>query len=310
MKTLLLIDGHAIMHRAFFALPELTTKSGIPTNAIYGFFTMVHKAIIDFQATHVIVAFDTPVKTFRKKMYADYQIHRPRPADSFIVQVPIIQELLDVGGIKRMEKAGFEADDVIGTLARKLREQFDKILILTGDRDLLQLVNDNTFVITPLKGISTSAIYDKEAVKEKFGVSPAQIPDLKALMGDASDNYGGAKGIGPKTASKLIQEYSDVESLLAHVEDIEPDRIRELIRTHKDNIILSKQLASIMTDVDVHVHIDDCAFMNFRPELEDKLKEYDFNSLLNRFFRTKAPEKKVTKSIPRKKDNPDQEGLF
>lgn len=300
MKTLLLIDGYSIMHRAYFALPELSTHEGTPTNAIYGFFTMLNKAIIDYKPTHLVVAFDTPVATFRKKLYGAYQIQRPKAADGFKIQVPIIKELLDIAGITRLQKEGFEADDVIATLARKFREVFERIFILTGDRDMLQLVDEKTFVIAPQKGITTSTIYTPEMVMEKYGINPSQIPDLKALMGDPSDNYSGAKGIGPKTAAKLLIDHSTVEHLLTHIDDIEPERVRHIIKEHLKNVELSKQLATLKTDLGLEADLDTIVFKGFKSDMENKLKELELYSLINRLLRNgtigpKSPEKNKTK---------------
>lgn len=310
MKTLLVIDGHAIMHRAFFALPELSTRQGIPTNAIYGFFTMLHKAITDFQPTHVIVTFDTPVKTFRKELYENYQIHRPKVADGFKQQIPLIKELLDLAGITRIEKEGFEADDVIGTLAKTFHKDFDRILILTGDRDLLQLVDEKTFVISPQKGISTAAVYTPKSVTEKYGIQPDQIPDLKALMGDASDNYGGAKGIGPKTAAKLLIEFESVENLLKHIDAIQPERIHELVKLHKEHIELSHKLATILTNVEISIPLQNCVFQGFNQQMENKLKDLELYSLINRLLK-KSPEPKILLQKKKKSKNDEsQSSLF
>ncbi len=309
MKTLLLIDGFAIMHRAYFALPELSTAKGVPTNAVYGFFTMLQKVITDFKPTHIVVALDTPVQTFRKKLYKEYQIQRPEAADGFKQQIPLIKELLDAAGIARLEKEGFEADDVIGTLAKKFRPDFDRVLILTGDRDLLQLVDEKTYVIAPQKGITTSAIYTPEAVKEKYGIEPEKIPDLKALMGDASDNYGGAKGIGPKTAAKLIIEFDNVENVLRKIDTVQPDRIKEIIKNHTEHIILSKRLATILTDLELDIDVNRCLFTVFQPEMEKKLKELELYSLTNRLLHSSLVPKKTIKKV-KKEDSEAQAGLF
>ncbi len=310
MKTLLLIDGFSIMHRAYFALPELSTRSGIPTNAVYGFFTMLQKSILDFKPTHLVVALDTPVATFRKKMYEKYQIQRPQAADGFKLQIPIIKDLLDTAGIARLQKEGFEADDVIATLARKFRNEFDRILILTGDRDMLQLVDEKTFVVAPQKGITTSTIYTPDAVVEKYGIPPTQVPDLKALMGDASDNYGGAKGIGPKTAAKLLIDHHNIEELLADIETVEPERIKQLIKDHKESVELSKKLATLLTNVEVDANMDSIAYSGFKPEMEEKLKQLELYSLIPRLLR-KEPQKKEIKPVKKEKlvdDN--QSSLF
>lgn len=309
MDTLLLIDGNAIMHRAFHALPPLTTKDGLQTNAVYGFFTMLQKSLADFGASHVIVCFDTPKPTFRKELHKEYQAHRPKMVNEMSLQFPIVKDLLDKGGIVRLEKEGFEADDVIGTLAEECKKIHNlRVFILTGDRDIMQLVDKNVFVITPLKGVSTIAIYNEENVLEKYGVTPRHIPDLKALMGDASDNYYGAKGIGPKTAVKLLDQFKDIETLLKKINEVPEGRVHDLIVEHKDNIELSKQLATISRDVEITYDIEKTKFTGFKPEMREELQKLELFSLLGRLFggktkkavsedESKKPEKKSKKVL-------------
>jgi len=193
MNTLLLIDGNALMHRAYHALPPFKTKDGTPTNAVYGFISILNKAILDFNPQNVIVSFDTPVPTFRKKMFKEYQSHRPKMEDELSQQFPIVKEVLDAGHITHLEKEGYEADDVIGTISKKFHSNGDRVLILSGDKDILQLANEKVFVVTPQLGFGKQVIYSTEEVKKRFGIEPKQIPDFKALMGDQSDNYKGAK---------------------------------------------------------------------------------------------------------------------
>jgi DNA polymerase-1 len=288
MNTFLLIDAYAIIHRAFFALPELSTNEGTPTNAIYGFFTMLHKAINDFQPTHIAVCFDTPKPTFRKELFKEYQAHRPKAVDGFKVQIPLIKELLDAGGIRRIEKEGFEADDVIGTLATRFSSQ-EKILILTGDKDIMQLARENVFIITPQKGISTISIYGPQEVMERFGIPPELIPDFKALMGDPSDNYKGAPGIGPKTATKLLQEFKSIEHLLEHAEEVTPERVKNILTENKDSIQMSHTLARIKTDIELECKIEDFAFTGFKSPMREQLEKLQLFSLIGRLFGGKQP---------------------
>src|SRR3989338_5050149 len=180
MQTLLLIDGNAIMHRAYHALPPFKTKDGTPTNVIYGFFSMLHKSIIDFKPTHIVVCFDTPKPTFRNRIFKEYQAQRPKIADDFIVQIPLLKEALDKAGVIHLEKDGYEADDLIGTISNKFKTNQIRVLILSGDRDIQQLVDKNVFVITPKLGLSDIKIYDSAEVKKKYGLEPTKIPDLKA----------------------------------------------------------------------------------------------------------------------------------
>ena len=288
MQTLLLIDGNAIMHRAYHALPPFKTKDGTPTNVIYGFFSMLHKGIIDFKPTHIVVCFDTPKPTFRNKMFKEYQAQRPKISDDFIVQIPLVKEALDKAGITHLEKDGFEADDLIGTISHKFKSNGIKVLILSGDRDIQQLVDKNVFVITPKLGLSDLKMYDISEVQIKFGLPPDKIPDLKALMGDPSDNYPGAKGIGPKTASKLINQFHTINGLYSHLEDID-EKIRKSLVENKENVLLSLKLATIDTKVPIKFEIENTKFEKF----DEDLKEY-FTKLENIFKKKNFPRQKTS----------------
>jgi DNA polymerase-1 len=310
MKTLLLIDGNAIMHRAFFALPEMTAKDGTPTNAIHGFFGMLHKAVIDFAPDYVVVCFDTPTPTFRKKLFEEYQAHRPHIDDSLKTQFPLVMKLLDDAKITRMEKPGFEADDVIGTLATRFKSKSMRILILTGDKDIMQLVDDNVFVITPKIGLSSISIYDRQAVIDKLGITPAQIPDYKALAGDPSDNYKGVRGIGPKTASSLITRFGTVENMLKHIPDIEQEKTKNAIQQAHDEILLMKKLATIVTDVDIALDLPACAYHGFNAAMESSLHALDMHHMAIRLMNIKPVKVTVPeKADPEPSDN-GQQGLF
>lgn len=312
MKTLLLIDGNAIMYRAFFAIPAtFKTKDGTPTNAVYGFLTMLQKAIYDFKPEHVIICFDTPVPTFRKKLFEKYQSHRVKIADEFRVQIPVIKEMIDVAGIARIEKGGFEADDIIGTLTKKYKKNHT-VIILTGDKDIMQLVDKNVCVMSPQTGLSSIKLYDVDGVMNKLGVTPPEIPDLKGLMGDPSDNYPGAKGIGPKTAVDLLKQFGTVEKLLKNIDKIENPRIRTLIESHKDNILLSKKLATIMCDVPIKVNIETARFEKFNDNLKTFLLSLQMDALATRLFDFKREEKpkKEVKEMKKETDDTVQEDLF
>ncbi len=317
MDTLLLIDGNAIMHRAFHALPPFKTKEGIPTHVVYGFFTMLHKSINDYRPDHVVVCFDTPVQTFRNKMFKKYQAQRPQIDNDFIVQIPIVKEALDKAAVVHLEKDGFEADDLIGTIAHKFKSNGIKVLILSGDRDILQLVDHNVFVITPQLGLSNLKIYDVSEVQKKYGLVPQQIPDLKALMGDPSDNYPGAKGIGPKTAAKLLQEYKTIENLYTNLEKLEP-KIKSILIKDRDDVFMSKKLAKIITDVDIKFEIEKTRFEKFNQDLKDYFLQYQMKSLVGRLFKEPSSAPPSPKSLRRpskatkrkEKKNENQMGLF
>lgn len=311
MKTLLLIDGHAIIHRAFHALPPLTNRDGTPTNAIYGFFTMLYKAINDFKPDYMVVCFDSPKPNFRKELYEGYQATRPTMVDDLKPQISLIKELLDKAHIKRIEKEGFEADDLIGTLATAGKKEDIKTLILTSDKDIMQLVNEKILVVSPLTGLSSIKLYTPEEVETKLDIKPEQIPDYKALSGDPSDNYPGAQGIGSKTAAKLLHQFSNVENLYAHINDIPNEKQKEILLSNKDNVMVFKKIATIVTDVPIDLTLDQTAFSGFHPEMKQKLQKLHLNTLLKRFFEEKkleTPKPPKTETPPA--DNSSQIDLF
>ncbi len=308
MDTLLIIDGNAIMHRAYHAIPPFKAKDGTLTQVTYGFLSMVHKTISDFHPTHVIVCFDTPELTFRQKLFKEYQAHRPKADAKFVSQIETVHQLLKSLRIPFFALPGYEADDIIGTLAHKYKSSFN-ILILTGDKDLFQLIDDRVNVISPKVGISTVVLYDKKEAEKKLGVAPKSIPDFKGLMGDTSDNYKGAKGIGPKTAAKLLNQFSTIEHLLTHAGEIDDERIRKLIIIHKKDVLMSKKLATIDTHVPIDCHIDDARFNGFSQDLRNFLEKYQMNSLAKRIFGGQNVNAKITK--PHKNKTQDnQESLF
>jgi DNA polymerase-1 len=313
MPIFLLIDGNAIMHRAFHALPPFKTKKGIPTHVIYGFFSMLHKAITDLSPSYLAVCFDTPAPTFRNKIFKKYQIQRPKISDDFKSQIPLVKEGLDLGGIIHLEKDGFEADDLIGTIAKKSATSDNKkikVLILSGDRDILQLVDNNVLAISPQIGFSTTKIYDINEVAKKFMIAPSQIADFKALAGDPSDNYPGAKGIGPKTAAKLINEFQTAENLLKNLNKIKNPSIKIILEENKDNILLAKKLAKIVTDVKVDFGIEKASFSGFKKELKDFLLKLEMTSLVKRIFEQPPRHKDKIDKDKEKKTNDKQIGLF
>ncbi|KKR49739.1 MAG: polymerase I, DNA polymerase I protein, partial [Candidatus Levybacteria bacterium GW2011_GWC1_40_19] len=241
MSKLVLIDGNAIVHRAFHALPPLNNKNGQVTNAVYGFFAMVLKVVNDLRPEHLIVCFDKAAPTFRKVLYVGYQSQRPKMVDELSSQFVALHEVLEKAGIKIFEVDGYEADDLIGTISKQSRED---VIILSGDRDLLQLVNGRVRVLAPIVGVTKMILFDEEKVEEKYGLKTHQLADYKALVGDASDNYPGVTGIGPKTASTLIREYDTLENLYKHLVDLSP-KISEKLATDAEQAVLAKKLATI-----------------------------------------------------------------
>jgi len=284
MNTYLLIDGNAVMHRAYHAIPPFKTKDGIPTNVIYGFFSILHKAIADFKPNHLIVCFDVKGPTFRKEMFKEYKATRKKPDNDLLVQIPFVKEGLKSAKITYVEKQGYEADDVIGTICERLKNTDNKILVLSGDKDILQLAHDNTFVITPQIGFSKMVIYNEEEVVKRFGVTPKQMIDYKALAGDQSDNYSGAKGIGPKTATQLIHQFNDIETLLRKIDEVKSEKIKEILKINKDNILMGKKLATIDKNVKFELDLEKTKFISFPERLKEFLLKYEMHSLSNRFF--------------------------
>lgn len=256
MKTLLIIDGNAMAHRAFHALPPLSDENGNPVNAVYGFFSMLLKLIEDIQPFYIVVCFDRPAPTFRKGLYVGYQAHRPKMSDDLSGQILALHTALQTAHIVIFEQDGYEADDLIGTLSYQANAIGDmKTIIVTGDRDLLQLVNDKTVVFSPISGITKMAEFTPPRVEEKFGIKPSQITDYKALVGDSSDGYPGITGIGPKIASTLLQKYETFENLYKNLGDIKP-RISEKLAVYAEQGALAKQLATIILDAPVHLDVE------------------------------------------------------
>ncbi len=255
---LLLIDGHAILHRAYHAIPPLSGPGGIPVNAVYGFLGMLLRVITDLKPQYLAVAFDLPAPTFRQKIYARYQAQRPEMADGLSSQIALLHELLETMRVEHFEMAGYEADDVIGTLAKNAGGlgaggQRLETIIVSGDRDMLQLINENTMVCIPVRGLSETKIYTARMVREEFGVEPAQWADVKALKGDPSDNYPGVRGIGPKSAEKLIAQYQSLENLYANMPEIaaKDKKLAEKLTRGALDAQISKKLATIACDAPV-----------------------------------------------------------
>lgn len=248
---LLLIDGHAILHRAFHALPPLTNSAGQQTNAVYGFTTMLLNLIQTLKPTHLAVAFDLPTPTFRMQIWTQYQEKRPEMQSDLADQIPLVHELLDALGIPYFEVPGYEADDVIGTLSKNDGD----VAIVTGDRDMFQLINDHVKVVVPIKGLSQTKTYSSELVEEEFGVKPSQWVDVKALKGDSSDNYPGVAGIGPKTAQDLIAKYETLENLYKHIDEL-PLKVKLKLANGVEMAGLSQKLAKIATDVPLKFNLE------------------------------------------------------
>jgi len=252
MKTLMLVDGNSILNRAFYGIPLLTNKDGIHTNAVYGFFNILLRHLEEDHPDELCVAFDLKAPTYRHELYPEYKAGRRAMPEELREQFPIVKELLDAMGFPRVEQAGLEADDIIGILSHRAEEAGEKCVIVTGDRDTLQLIGDNVIVrlaTTTPKG-PADTLYDKEALLEKYGLSPEQMIDLKALQGDSSDNIPGIAGVGEKTALKLLHEYGDLDSIFAHTEELK-GALKTKVENGKDAAYLSKRLGTIVTESEV-----------------------------------------------------------
>ncbi|HVZ67634.1 MAG TPA: 5'-3' exonuclease H3TH domain-containing protein [Patescibacteria group bacterium] len=284
-EVFMLVDGSAIVHRAYHAMPPFTTSSGMPTGAISGFFSMFLKLMQQLKPAHVVIAFDRPKPTFRQQLFVGYQAQRPKMESDLSDQFGAIIDILNKAKITQIGVDGFEADDVLGTLSEKANKEGILTYIVTGDRDILQLVDKDTWVLMPIKGISEVKIHDEESVRTKYGVEPKQIIDLKALTGDPSDNYGGVPGIGPKTAATLINAYGNVDNIYAHLDEIavKSKGVAEKLVNGAEEAALGKKLATIVTDVPFHFDFDEYKTSNIDVEAFKKaLEEYEFNTLPKR----------------------------
>lgn len=308
MTTLLIIDGHALIHRAYHALPDFLSKDKIPTNALYGFASVLHRVITETNATHVVVCFDTAAATFRDELFKEYRTQRPETDKELISQFPLVKDFLDAAGIQRLEKDGFEADDVIAAVTKKAEEKALRSVILTGDKDIFQLINDKVFILTPQLGyVKNGKLYDRDAVIEKFGVPPEQVADYKALVGDPSDNYKGVTGIGPKAAVELIKQFGSVESIYKNLDKISNEKVRQKLISGKADAEMAKTLAVLETNVGLDFDIDAMAFNHYNETLKEFFDKYSFKSLKARFFKEEIP-KPV--AIKKEKKNKEQLGLF
>lgn len=310
MNRFIIIDGNAILHRAYHALPPLTDPNGRVVNAVYGFTTMLLKLVTDLTPSYLAVCFDRPKPTFRKELFAGYQAKRPKMDDDLVPQIGILHELLNSFHIPIYEVDGFEADDVIGTLVHTLDvgrqtsdDPIDQVVIVTGDRDILQLVVDEkVLAYMPMKGLSEAKLYGENEVRERLGVLPQKIPDYKGLAGDASDNYPGVPGIGPKTAVSLLDTYGSVEGVYAAVEENKTNGLSqntiEKLKTGKESALLSKNLATIRSSAPIDFVSADCVLPDLATEEAKKfLGSLNFHSLVKRLSggKTEKEEKKETK---------------
>lgn len=256
-ERMLVLDSNSLMNRAFYALPPLTNNEGLHTNAVFGFTTMLLKMKDEIKPDYIVAAFDRKAPTFRHNEYKDYKAGRKKMPEELAEQFPVIKDLLNKLAINIFEIDGFEADDLIGTLAVYAEKNNIEVYIVTGDRDALQLASENIKVVITKKGITEKEIYDKNRMIEDYGVTPRQFIDVKGLMGDASDNIPGVPGIGEKTAFKLIKEYGSIENVLSNIDSINGKKIKDNLMEYSEQAVFSKRLATIITDVPVEMDLDD-----------------------------------------------------
>ncbi len=341
-----MIDGNAILHRAFHALPPLTSKNGDIVNAVYGFFSMFLKIMEDQKPDFIIVCFDKKAPTFRKELFVGYQAKRPKMSDDLVPQVKFVHEVLEKAKVEIFEVNGYEADDLIGTIAAQAvggrglkvdgsnlkienRKSIDpltstvknqsstinhlsssvEVFIVSGDRDLLQLVNHRVKMIAPVTGLTNMIIFDEASVEQKYGIKPTQMVDYKALVGDASDNYPGVAGIGPKTAATLINEYGSLEKIYKNLEKIKSKNPNLALKLAEgaESAGLAQKLAGIVLDAPITLDIKKAGIEKFDQEgLKKEFERFGFKSLLARLSGEVA--KKAKSAEPEKK--PDQLSLI
>jgi DNA polymerase-1 len=297
-RVLLLVDGNALVHRAFHALPPLTTsRTGEIVNAVYGFANTLFKVVSNLKASHWAIAFDYPAPTFRHDLYEQYKAQRPPTPEELKSQIRRVHELADVLSMPSFELKGYEADDILGTLAVKAREAGIDAAILTGDRDLLQIVRPGITVLLPGRNFSEAVTYDGTAVEARFGVSPGQFAAYKALVGDTSDNIPGVPGVGDKTAAKLLNQFHTLESIYARIAEVTPARVQASLAASSDQARASLQLATILTDVPISLSLDSCRIGNYdRERVLALLKDLEFNSLAARL--PQRPPEDATTAAP------------
>jgi len=300
MKKLVLIDANAIIHKAFYAIPPLTNRNKEQINAIYGFSSMLLKIIKDLKPDYITAAYDLPAPTFRRKQYAEYKAKRPKKPDELIEQIPKTKEILKGFNIPVLEKQGFEADDIIGTLAKKFKNI--QVLILTGDLDTLQLINKNIKVYALRRGMSDIKIYGGKQVFERYELKPNQMVDYKGLRGDPSDNIPGVKGIGEKTAIILLKEFKTIQGLYKKIDRITNKQIEkhkfltfkivEKLRNDKKMAFFSKELATIRKDVLIKISLKELELNFDIKNVKKAFERFHFKSLINRLL-DKKPEIKA-----------------
>ncbi len=305
MKKLVLVDGHAVFHRAYHAMPPLTTSKGELVSAVFGFTSMLLRAIANIKPDYITVAFDTADPTFRHQEYTAYKAQRVAAPEELHEQMPRVKQVLEVLNIPIFELSGYEADDIIGTLvAQGVKNEDLEIIIVTGDRDTLQLVQPHVKVYSPGKSFSDVVYFDEKITKDKYGIDPERIVDLKAIAGDSSDNIPGVRGIGNVGATKLIQEFGSVEDIYKNLDKI-PEKVRKLLGADSESAALSKKLATIDTKTPIKLDLKKCVLADYdKQDAVDLFSELEFKSLIS-----KIPGMDQ-KTINKKEEANGQKGLF
>ena len=311
-QKIVLIDGHSILNRAFYGLPDLTNSEGLHTNAVYGFLTILFKILEEETPEYLTVAFDVHAPTFRHEMYAEYKGTRKPMAEELRQQVPVMKEVLKAMGIKTIECAGLEADDLIGTLSARCEKEGMEVSVISGDRDLLQLATDHVKIRIPKTRQGRTEVEDYYAadVKERYQVTPSEFIDLKALMGDSSDNIPGVPGIGEKTAAKIIVEYHSIENAHAHADELKPPRAANAMKEHWDLAVMSKELATINVNAEFPYELAEAKLENiYTEEAYAWFQKLQFKNLLNRFD-VKAPSNKIEDYFHEIRNRKEAEAVF
>ena len=280
-RKLVLVDGNALVHRAYHALPPLTTSQGEMTSAVFGFTSMLLKVLAEEKPDYVAVAWDVG-KSFRHAEFAEYKATRPKMAEELAGQFARVRQVVDALGIPSFGQEGYEADDLVGTLARQAGAQGVQTIIVTGDTDALQLVDEHTKVLTSRGHFSDTVVYDEAAVRERYALSPAQLADLRGLKGDVTDNIPGIPGVGEVTAKKLLAQFGRVEDVFQHLDEVEP-KLRDKIAPYAEQAVNSKHLATIVTDAPIQLDLEACRLHAYdRDKALALFRELEFRSLVNR----------------------------
>src|SRR5688572_3270749 len=280
----MLLDGYGLVYRGYFALPPLTTSKGELVNGVFGFASIVLRGLQDLQPDYLAVSFDLPGPTFRHEQYADYKATRTKMPDDLRDQFPKVREVVKALRIPVYEMPGYEADDVIGTITRQLDSREDlETTIVTVDLDMLQLVTPRVRLMTTRSGVENTIMYDVARIDERFGLRPDQMVDYKALKGDPSDNIPGVPGVGEKTAAKLIREFGDLEGLFKRIDEVTPEKLREKIREHHDQIEMGRDLSRIVCDLPIELDLESARLRDYDRDTVVRLfREYEFRTLIER----------------------------